>query len=378
MPISSFMKMLALLACYFVWEISSCTSHLMGEDIQKGSHSERNLQKILQRFPQADLNKDGKLTQDEARKFNQKRRKNRDASANRRVRPKPTHADVAYGKHEKQSFDIWLAKSKDGKPTPLAIFIHGGGFRGGDKKQGHHQPIQRYLDAGISFATMNYRLTNSGPYPMPMHDAARGLQWIRHKAQEWNIDPERIACFGGSAGAGISLWLAFHDDLADSKSKDLIARESTRIIAAAISNGQCTYDLSTFRDIFQVENLKMHEALYPFYQVKDDEEFQSERVKQLMKDASAITHLDKLDKVPVFAEYRTNGPSEITENTSPGVWVHHYRLGEYLKQKMEKLGLECHLTYGRKPVNGFHDQHEFLIQQLMGRTQGNSAQKAKP
>ena len=54
------------------------------------------------------------------------------------------------------------------------------------------------------------------------------LQTIRSKAKEWNLDPERIACYGGSAGAGISLWLAFHEDLADPNSDDPIARQSTQ------------------------------------------------------------------------------------------------------------------------------------------------------
>jgi len=46
-----------------------------------------------------------------------------------------------------------------------------------------------------------------------MHDCARAIQFLRSKAARWNIDPKRIAATGGSAGAGISLWLGFHDDL---------------------------------------------------------------------------------------------------------------------------------------------------------------------
>jgi acetyl esterase/lipase len=76
----------------------------------------------------------------------------------------------------------------------------------------------------------------------PLHDAARALQFVRSKASEWNIDKDRIGASGGSAGACSSLWLAFHDDLADPKSKDPVARESTRLWCAAVNGAQTTLD----------------------------------------------------------------------------------------------------------------------------------------
>ena len=75
-----------------------------------------------------------------------------------------------------------------------------------------------------------------------MHDAARALQFVRSKAAEWNIDKARIGASGGSAGACSSLWLAFHSDLADPKSADPIARESTRLWCAAVNVAQTTLD----------------------------------------------------------------------------------------------------------------------------------------
>ena len=76
----------------------------------------------------------------------------------------------------------------------------------------------------------------------PLHDAARALQFVRSKAAEWNLDKTRIGAAGGSAGACSSLWLAFHDDLADPKSDDPIARESTRLWCAAVTGAQTTLD----------------------------------------------------------------------------------------------------------------------------------------
>ncbi len=110
-----------------------------------------------------------------------------------------------------------------------------------------------YLEAGISVAAVNYRYISqaqdvSPPVKAPLHDAARALQFVRSKAGEWNIDKTRIGANGGSAGACSSLWLAFHDDLADAKSDDPIARESTRLWCAAVDGAQTTLDPQQMKD----------------------------------------------------------------------------------------------------------------------------------
>ena len=73
-------------------------------------------------------------------------------------RAKPTHQDVKYGEHEKQAFDLYLVDGD--KPTPLFIWIHGGGFRGGDKRGVNAYMVKRFAEHGVSFASMNYRLSD--------------------------------------------------------------------------------------------------------------------------------------------------------------------------------------------------------------------------
>ena len=63
--------------------------------------------------------------------------------------------------------------------------------------------LDKLLARGVSFASMNYRLSDVGPYPMQMHDCARGLQLLRHRSSDYNIDPARIGLTGGSAGSGV-------------------------------------------------------------------------------------------------------------------------------------------------------------------------------
>ncbi len=324
------------------------------------------LEMLLKRFPGSDANKDGKLTAEEAREFRQKqdgkRPERTDAPKRGNAgRLAPTHANFAYGDDPQQVFDIWLAKSKDGMPTPLCLHIHGGGFRGGDKNISA-SAAQPFLDAGISFASLNYRLTQGGknPYPIAMMDCARALQTIRSKAGEWNLDATRVASYGGSAGAGISLWLAFHDDLAKPDASDPMARQSTRLVAAGTTNGQSTYDMRTFSEWFGVPNLEPHPALTDFYAVKSPEDWKSERVLKLMHDASPITHLTA-DDVPVFMVYG-KGDVPVDASTNAGVWVHHIRLGQKLKEAMTKFGLECTVTQ-----DGEGGLREFLIQKLQAK-----------
>ena len=284
------------------------------------------------------------------------------SAQSRAEKPTPTHRDIAYGNHERQVFDLWLNNSPDNKPTPLVIYIHGGGFRGGNKSSINANSLKQFQKAGFSVAAINYRLSDAGPYPIMMQDAARCLQTIRHRAKEWDINPDKIACYGGSAGAGISLWLGFHDDLADPKSKDPIARESTRITAAATTNGQSTYDLRTFRKWFGVPDLKNHEALYKFYDIKEESDWDSGRVKKLMKDASAITHLTKED-VPVYMTYN-RGNVPVHKNTAEGIWVHHVKLGLKLQEAMAKIGLECHVSSPDHPETVYGSLESFLISKL--------------
>ena len=274
--------------------------------------------------------------------------------------PAPTHADVAYGNHERNVFDLWITASDE--PTPLVIYIHGGGFRNGNKNTIKEESLRKFQEEGLSVAAIHYRLSDVGPYPIMMEDAARCLQTIRHRAGEWNIDPEKIACYGGSAGAGISLWLGFHEDLADPDSKDPIARQSTRITTAATNGGQSTYDLRTFRKWFGVPDLKNHTALYYFYDVKEESDWDSKRVKQLMKDASAITHLSN-DDIPVYMNYgRGNVPVDNT--TAEGVWVHHVLLGMKLQEAMSKIGLECNIKSPDHPETKYGSLEAFLIEKL--------------
>ncbi len=257
-------------------------------------------------------------------------------------RPAPDAAEEKYGPHERNVLDLWKAKSE--KPAPLVVFIHGGGFRAGSKSQVPPGLIRACLAEGISVASINYRLTDSAPFPAPMHDAARAIQYLRLNKAKFGLDG-RVVCTGGSAGAGISLWLAFHDDLADPKAEDPVLRESTRISGALPQNGQCSYDPRWIREHVG-GRAHEHAALKPFYALGPGEE-NTEKAFKLYEEASPITHLTK-DDPPVYMTYGGNDePSD-----KPGAGIHSEKFGLALQKKMKELGLECEVKVGRDDPAG--------------------------
>ncbi|HCO94524.1 MAG TPA: lipase, partial [Phycisphaerales bacterium] len=180
---------------------------------------------------------------EEAKAFQNKQRREK----RKKVTIPPTHADVVYGSHPNNVLDLWLVPSDT--PTPLLVFIHGGGFRGGDKRNFDDSLIKNMHKEGISVASINYRLTKAGllaegenMYPAPMHDGARALQFLRYNASKYNLDKTRFAATGGSAGGCMLMWLGFHPDLASPDHKDPVLRESSRLQVLAPRGGQtCTH-----------------------------------------------------------------------------------------------------------------------------------------
>jgi len=209
------------------------------------SKNNRRLKAALKRYPDADANKDGVLTLNEARAYMARRLqgdKGPDkgpSEGSRKIETRRTTGkdgtttitNAKYGPHQRNVMDLWLPKSD--KPTPIVMYIHGGGFVGGDKSHGHRQPMRhKCLAAKVAFGTMNYRFKHQTSYQEIMRDGARAIQTLRANARQLNIDPRRIGVYGTSAGAIMSLWLGFHPDVGRRTSRDRIGRFSSTVRVA--------------------------------------------------------------------------------------------------------------------------------------------------
>lgn len=153
-----------------------------------------------------------------------------------------THKDVAYAHgHAAQKLDVYLAKSD--KPMPTMIYLHGGGWRAGSK---NHLPAwltNAVREGWLSVVSVEYRFTDVAPHPAQVNDCMRAIQFVRHNAAKWNIDPQRLGVTGGSAGGHLTLWVALHDDAADPDSNDPVEKHSSRVACAVSFAGPTDWSL---------------------------------------------------------------------------------------------------------------------------------------
>ena len=205
----------------------------------------------------------------------------------------PDLENVGYGPHQRNVLDLWKAKSD--RPTPLVVYFHPGGFGHGDKRGAVTglSPVLLHLclAKGISVAAANYRYSWQAPYPAQLEDSARVVQFLRYRAQDWNLNPKAVAATGSSAGAIISMWLAFRDDMADPKSDDPVKRQSTRLSVVGVSNGQTSCDPRAIAKLIDEETGR-HMAWRQLFGLRKDEDIlKAAAAYPLFEDASAINHL---------------------------------------------------------------------------------------
>jgi acetyl esterase/lipase len=271
----------------------------------------------------------------------------------RQFGPPPTLSDVPYGPHPKQRIHFWKSPGASAeKPAPLLFFIHGGGWQGGDRLSGLATMLPKMLKAGVSVASVEYRFIKEAmdegiepPVKAPLTDAARALQTVRSKAAEWQIDPRRIAASGGSAGACTSLWLAFHDDMAEPASDDMVARQSTRLVTAAVSGAQTTLDPVQMKEWTPNSRYGGHAFGVMSSPGQRDSQFANflaarDRLLPVINRYSPYA-LVTPDDPPVYLWYGS-APALGQPQKDP---THTANFGVKLKERLDAVGVPCELAY---------------------------------
>lgn len=110
--------------------------------------------------------------------------------------------DVPFGEDPRQTMDIWLPDEGDG-PFPLIVFVHGGGWVGGDKRENTMPGVFKVMSQGYALACINYRIAPDVVWPAPLEDVRGGLRYLRAHAEEYQLKTDKIAGWGNSAGAHI-------------------------------------------------------------------------------------------------------------------------------------------------------------------------------
>ena len=255
---------------------------------------------------------------------------------------------IPYGPYDANLFDIYLPASDE--PTPLLIYIHGGGFTGGSRDtSSDEERVLSYLVEGVAYASIDYRLLqklDTEGVIKPLSDSTRCVQFIRYHAEQLNIDPERIILMGGSAGAGTSLWIGFNDDMADPDSDDPVLRQSTRVSAIVAIATQATYDIGKWStvvfaeynlDLLELANaLGLAQALLDFYGISDVADFDSPAILDYRARVDMLDLMDAED--PPF--YVQNDLEPAAAPLTVNLAFHHANHALVLAEQADAIGLE--------------------------------------
>lgn len=149
--------------------------------------------------------------------------------------------NITYGKADDTELKLDLARPDGDGPFPAIVFIHGGGWAGGNR-QIYRGQIQEAAKRGYVAATITYRLmkfdndkketTTATPiFPAQIHDAKAAIRWLRANASKYQVDPNRIGVTGASAGGHLSLLVGLTDPSAKLEGDSGTPDQSSRVQA---------------------------------------------------------------------------------------------------------------------------------------------------
>ena len=141
--------------------------------------------------------------------------------------------DVAYATASPtQTFDLYLPNDAKA-PYPLIIEIHGGGFMVGTKS-GDISPMLLGLQRGYAVASINYRLSAEAQFPAAVNDVKAAIRFLRANSTKYQLDSNRFATWGGSAGGHLSAMAALTGGVASLSDPALGSANTSDIVQAAI------------------------------------------------------------------------------------------------------------------------------------------------
>jgi len=295
---------------------------------------------------------------------------------------------VPYGPFSRNRLDLWRPEAQ--APTPAVVYIHGGGFINGEREGVRNgNTLRRFLTAGIAVASISYRWSYRDPAaargaPRPndvgethdqngtrldyiLRDCARAVQYLRYRADEWNIDVGRMGAWGGSAGAGCVMWTASVPDLAQPDHADPVLRQSSRLQVAGHNNGQVNYNFLRWAELLGFD------ADWMFSLVGDKMTALTHMTREELTNTSAGQHLSTV--MDYHAHLSADDPPFITtsaamdtpmaEIMTAGQIIHHVRGHVALYERCQEVGMTCAINTPVRMAGFDGDVISYLMAHLL-------------
>jgi acetyl esterase/lipase len=258
--------------------------------------------------------------------------------------------DVQYGSAGDRALklDVIRPKAERDRPRPVVVWIHGGGWRGGDKSSG--LPLLLSLATGGEYVcfSVGYRLSGEAIWPAQIHDCKAAIRWIKANTKKYNIDPKRIGVWGSSAGGHLVSLLGTSSDIKELEGQNGSPDQDTRVACVVDFCGP-----SDFPNFFSRQPLGSKNAYGAITGLFGGT---VEEKKAEATIASPITHVTR-DDPPFLIVHGTN------DETVP------FAQGETFHKALKKAGCDAtfvkmegggHGIGGREViarVNAFFDKH---------------------
>lgn len=248
-----------------------------------------------------------------------KRAAKRDGPAKGRAANTEILRDIEYARPDglPQLLDLYLPKGDN--PKPVVVWIHGGAWKQGDKR---NCPARFLTSTGYAVASINYRLSQEAKYPAQIHDCKAAIVWLKKNAKRYRLDASRIGVWGSSAGGHLAALVGVSADV------EQLTPPAERL-AATDSRVQAVCDFFGPTDFLQMDRHAQPNA--PI--VHDD----PKSPESLLIDGAIQQHPDRVRKAnPITFVSRDDPPFLIMHgDRDPLVPLHQSRILHEALQKAE-------------------------------------------
>jgi acetyl esterase/lipase len=155
--------------------------------------------------------------------------------------------EIEYGKAGDRALKLDMVRPKDAsdKPLPVIAFIHGGGWRNGDKRGGIANVAPLVATGNYIGVSIGYRLSGEAIWPAQIHDCKAAIRWLRANASKYNIDESQIGVWGSSAGGHLVSLLGTSGDVATLEGENGSPGYSSRVQAVVDYCGPSDFTLGS-------------------------------------------------------------------------------------------------------------------------------------